>query len=249
MSNRTTTRTSKRKSLRLERERRQKRQRVTTLLIVIGVALLVVALLIYPTLKQSLAPVGEIVNTTPQPRPMASFNAMGDPNAPVKMTNYSDFQCPYCKRFADETEKQIVDTYVATGKVYFVFVPFGPGGNYIGQESKDAAMAAFCAGDQGKFWEYHDILFANQTGENVGDFTEKRLAAMAEAIGLDMAKFQACVKSMQFESKLAEGISEGVKAGIQGTPSFMVNGQKIEGAQPYSIFQEAIEKALAATGN
>jgi protein-disulfide isomerase len=248
MSDRTTSRTSKRKALRLEREKRQKRQRITTLLIIIGVALIVVALLVYPTLKQSLTPVGEIVKVTPQPRPMASFNSTGDPNAPVKLIEYSDFQCPYCKLFSDQTEKRIVDNYIATGKVYYTYVPFGPGGNYIGQESKDAAMAAFCAGDQGKFWEYHDILFANQTGENVGDFTEKRLMAMAEALGLDLGKFQSCYKSQQFETQLAQGISEGLKAGIGGTPSFLVNGQKIEGAQPYDAFQQAIEAALAASG-
>jgi protein-disulfide isomerase len=248
MSDRSKSRTIKRKELREERAKRLRQQRLTTVVIVTGIALVVVALLIYPTFKKSSSLVGEIVTVTPDPRPMASFNAMGDPNAPVKITEYSDFQCPYCKRFVEETEKQIVDNYVATGKVYFVYVPYGPGGTYIGTESKDAAMAAFCAGDQGKFWEYHDTLFANQTGENIGDFTEKRLLAFAQALGLDTVEFQSCYKSNKYDSKLNEGIAEGTKAGIGGTPSFLINGKKIEGAVPFSTFQQEIDSALTGSG-
>jgi protein-disulfide isomerase len=248
MSDRTKARMSKRKALREEREKKQKQQRVTTVLIVIGVALVVVGLLIYPNLKQSLAPAGDVVPITPRPRPMASFNTMGDPNAPVKITEFSDFQCPYCKNFVDETEALIVENYVATGKVYFVYVPYGPGGNYIGPESEDAAMAAFCAGDQGKFWEYHDMLFANQTGENVGDFTEKRLVAFAETLGLDVNEFQSCFSSKKYSDKLAEGLAEGKQAQIGGTPSFLVNGQLIEGAEKFPAFQQAIDTALANAG-
>jgi protein-disulfide isomerase len=234
--------------LREERDKKQRQQRVTTVLIVIGVALVVVGLLVYPNLKQSLAPTGDVVMITPHPRPNASFNAMGDPNAPVKITEFSDFQCPYCKNFVDNTEALIVENYVATGKVYFVYVPYGPGGSYIGPESEDAAMAAFCAGDQGKFWEYHDMLFANQTGENVGDFTEKRLVAFADALGLNTSEFQSCFTSKKFADKLAQGLAEGQQAQIGGTPSFLVNDQKLEGAQPFSAFQQAIDTALASGG-
>jgi protein-disulfide isomerase len=239
---------SKRQIMKQERSKRQRQQRITTLIAVIVVALIVVAVLVYPTIKTALAPVGSIVKITPQPRPMASLNAMGDPNAPVKITEYSDFQCPYCKRFSDETEKQIVDTYVATGKVYFVYVPYGPGGNYIGPESKAAAMAAFCAGDQGKFWEFHDILFANQTGENVGDYKDKRLLAFAETLSLDMTKFRSCFDGNQFAQKLQEGLTQGQQAGVGGTPYFLINGTPVEGAQPFENFKQVIDTALGASG-
>jgi protein-disulfide isomerase len=214
-------------------------------LIVAAAALVIAALLIYPNLK----PAGEIAQPTTEARPQADFNAMGDPNAPVKIVEYSDFQCPFCKQFADETEQQIVDTYVSTGKVHFVYVPYGPNGQWIGPESEAAARAAFCAGDQGKFWEYKDYLFANHTGENVGDFTDKRLQAFAEALGLNMSDFNSCFNSSKYDQKLQEGLTQGVQAGAGGTPSFVINGKSVVGAQPFSVFQQEIEAALAAAGS
>lgn len=239
---------SVRRTIREERERKQRQQRLTQVSIITGAILLVFALAIYPTIARSFAPVSEYVKVTPEPRPMVDFNAMGDPSAPVKIIEYSDFLCSYCKRFSDETEKQIVDNYVATGKVYFVYVPYGPGGVSIGQESDDAAKAAFCAADQGQFWQYHDMLFVNQTGEGVGDFTEKRLIAFAEFLGLDMDEFTDCYRDNKFETELAQGVKEGIAANVGGTPSFSVNGKIIEGAQPYAVFEQEIETALASAG-
>lgn len=236
---------SKRQAVREQRARKQRQQRMLLILGVAAVALVIAALLIYPNLK----PVGAIVKPTTEARPQADFNSMGDPNAPVKMVEYSDFQCPFCKRFADETEKQVVDTYVKTGKVYFTYVPFGPTGQWIGPESEAAARAAYCAGDQEKFWEYKDYLFANHTGENVGDFTDKRLQAFAEALGLNMGEFNSCYNSNKYDQKLQEGLTEGVQAGAGGTPYFFVNGKAIEGAQPFSTFQQEIDAALAAAGS
>jgi len=229
------------------REQRQKRERQQRLYVIVGigvVAIVIAALLIYP----SLAPAGNIVKITPNPRPQANMNNMGDPNAPVKIVEYSDYQCPYCKRWNDETEKLIDETYVATGKVYFTYIPYGPNGQYIGPESKDAAMAAFCAGDQGKFWEYHDMLFANQTGENVGDFTSKRLFAFADALGLNSSQFRSCFNGNKFAQMLNDGLQQGKQAQIGGTPSFLINGSLIEGALPFTDFQTKIEAALAAAG-
>ena len=248
MARKHTSPTSKRTRIKVERAKRQRQQRITITLVITGVALIVVGLLVYPTLKQALAPVGEIVTITPFPRPQADNNAMGDPNAPVKIVEYSDFQCPFCARFAIETGPLIVEEYVATGKVYFRYVPFGPAGNYIGTESKDAAMAAYCAGDQGRFWDFHDILFANHTGENVGDYTQKRIIAFAESLGLDLDKFQACFKGGDFEDKLKAGIEEGLQANIGGTPAFLINGELFTGAQPFQVFKEKIDAALQAAG-
>ncbi len=231
---------SKRQVIKKEREKKQKRQRYTTILIVCGVALVIVALMIIPSLTST--------EKKPSSRPNANFNAMGDPNAPVKIEEFSDFQCPYCKMFADETEPQIVENYVATGKVYFVYTPYGPSGNYIGQESQDAARAAFCAADQNKFWEYKDTLFAHHTGENVGDFPVSKLEAFAKDIGLDMTQYNSCFTENKFDQKLADGFTAGINAGVGGTPSFIINGKLIEGALPYENFKQEIEAALAAAG-
>jgi protein-disulfide isomerase len=243
---------SRRQAMKAQRARRQRQQRLVTILIIAGVALVIAGLLIYPSLR----PVGEFVRITPQARPQADFNAMGDPNAPVKIVDYSDFQCPFCKMFADETEQQIIDTYVSTGQVYYTFIPYGPGpqAEWIGPESEAAARAAFCAGDQDNFWEYKDYLFANQTGENVGDYTDKRLLAFGEALGLNMNDFQACFNSNQFDQTIEEGLDQGRSLGIQGTPAFTINGKVVVGALPFSDpsqpqdFQREIEAALAAAG-
>jgi protein-disulfide isomerase len=248
MARKHTSPTSKHQKVKEQRAKRKRQQRILTALIITVLALVVVGVIVYPSLKEALTPAGEIVTITPYPHPQADGTAMGDPNAPVKIVNYSDFQCPFCARFATQTEALIVQEYIATGKVYYRFVPYGPGGNYIGTESKDAATAAYCADAQGKFWDYHDILFANHTGENVGDYTQKRLVAFAESLGLDLTQFEACLKSGDFEDKLQAGIDEGKLADIKGTPAFLINGELLTGAQPYEVFKEKIDAALQAAG-
>ncbi len=237
---------SKRQVVREQRRKRQQQQRILTILIVTAVALVVVGLLVAPTIRNALTPVGEIVTITPNPRPMADDNAMGDPNAPVEVVEFSDYQCPFCAQFAEETEPLIVKDYVETGKVYFVYRSFG---NFIGAESTAAAEAAYCAGEQNKYWEYHDILFANHTGENVGDYLDKRLTAFAESLGLNMGEFEQCMRSNKFADRIEQDRVDGTQAGVQGTPGFLINGKLIKGALPYSDFQVEIEAALAATGS
>jgi protein-disulfide isomerase len=243
---------SKRQMMREKRARQARTQRLAIIGIIIVGALLVAAALIYPNLK----PVGAIVTpaaASAEEHPMANDNALGDPNAPIKIEEFSDFQCPYCDRFHQETEPQLVSTYVAPGTVYFVYRSFG---EFIGPESKAAAEAAYCAGDQNKFWEYHDILFANQTGENVGDFTDRRLQAFAETLSLDMNAFNTCLNSGKYSARVDQDKADGTAAGVTATPSFVlsytVNGQTktslIPGALPFSEFQTQIESALTEMG-
>lgn len=237
---------SKRQMRREQRRRSEQRSRLAVIIGVVLVALAAAAFLILP----NFTPVGEIKTADSFARPQADGNAAGDPNAPVKMEEFSDFQCPYCDRFSKDTEPQIMDTYVATGKVYFVYRSFG---SWIGAESGDAAQAAYCAGDQGKFWEMHDIIFANQTGENVGNFTQKRLIAFAQTLGLNMSDFQSCFNGGTYKDRVQQDLTDGQAAQIQATPSFvltyMVNGQPkteiIEGAVPFSEFQAKLDAALA----
>ena len=190
------------------------------------------------------APQSTVLNVVMPPardHPQANGNKMGDPNAPVKIVEYADFQCPYCMHYWEETEPQIIQNYVATGKVYYEYRSVG---GFIGPESADAADAAYCAADQNKFWEYHDILFANWTGENAGDFTPDRLRQYAAAIHLNVDQFNTCLNSGAHTNQVDQDVADAKTAGVQGTPAFFINGKLIEGAQPYSAFQQAIDAAL-----
>ena len=222
---------------------------VGILCIVIVSGLLFATALIYPNVK----PVGEVVTAEANGRPMVGDNTMGNPNAPIKVEQFSDYQCPYCARYFEETEGRIVDAYVATGKVYYVYRSFG---NFIGPESQAAAEAAYCAGNQNKYWEYHDILFANQTGENVGDYADRRLQAFAEELSLDMEAFNSCFTSGKYADRVEQDYLDGSSAGVTGTPGFLitytVDGEErqrlIAGAYPFSKFQTQFDEALAEMG-
>ncbi len=174
---------------------------------------------------------------------MANGNGLGDPNAPVVLEVYSNFLCSHCLNFALEKEAMLIDEYVTTGKVYFVYRPFN---STPLDEAGVAAQAAYCAGDENKFWEMHDIIFSNY---NTG-YTNKRLASMADKIGLNVSQFNECLTSGKYESQIESDFQKGVDAGISGTPSFTINGVfKIEGDQAYSVFQQQIELALQEAGN
>jgi len=214
-------------------------------LITLG-AILVAFLIIYPNFK----PVGAISEPASISRSDVKFNSAGKPDAPIKIEEYSDFQCPYCSKFSAETEPKLMETYVADGTVYFVYHSFG---EFIGSESSAAAEAAYCAGDQEKFWEMHDIIFANQAGENAGAFTDRRLIAFAEKLKLDMKVFNSCFNGSDYKDLIVKDGKDGLAAGIKATPSFImsytVNGKVktklIEGAQGYDSFKQEIEAALA----
>lgn len=240
---------SKRQARREQIRRKEKRGRLMGIgLITIG-AIFVAFLFIYPNFK----PVGAISTPESISRSNANFNAAGDPDAPIKIDEYSDFQCPYCGQFTEDTEPQLMETYVADGTVYFVYHSFG---EFIGSESGSAAEAAYCAGDQEKFWEMHDIIFANQSGENAGAFTDRRLIAFAEKLELDIDAFRSCFNDNNYKDLIAQDAKDGLAAGIQATPSFImsytVNGEVktklIEGAQLFDTFKQEIEAALAEMG-
>ncbi len=231
----------------LLQERRRKRQRRQRLMLfsIIGIFVVVVAFFIaLPSIISALTPVGNIVTISPVARAQTQDNAAGDPNAPVQIVEYSDFQCPFCAKFTTSgIEEQIIEAYVNTGKVYFVYRTFG---QWIGSESVAAGEAAYCAGEQNKFWEYHDYLMYNHTGENVGDFTEKRLIAFAENLSLDMGQFRLCLREDKFLDRIAQDQVDGKALGISATPAFVINGKVITGALPFDQFAQEIEAALAA---
>jgi len=239
---------SKREWFRERRRRASLRNRIISIGLIILGAVLVALFLVWPNLK----PV-DVVTVTPRSRPAANFNQVGNANAPVKLDEYSDYQCPYCAKFSETTEQALLDAYVATGKVLFTYHSVG---EFIGPESARSAEAAYCAGDQNKYWEYHDILFANQTGENVGAFADRRLKAFAESLSLNMDTFNSCFDSGKFADRVEQDYKDGSAAGITGTPAFFltytVDGETkhklIAGAYPFSEFQTQIDGALADMG-
>ena len=184
------------------------------------------------------------VNTatpTSRPYPESKPNTKGNPNAPVKMIEYADFQCPFCHQYWQETEPLIINTYVATGKLYYEYRSVGA---FIGPDSASAAEAAYCAGDQGKFWEYRDVLYSNLTGENVGDFAPDKLRQYAATVGLDQKIFSDCLNQGTHAGQIQQDVTNAKADGIHSTPSFLINGKLVAGAQPFNIFQQVIEAAL-----
>ncbi|MCC6299536.1 MAG: thioredoxin domain-containing protein [Anaerolineales bacterium] len=208
-----------------------------------------------------LAPNSTIAPADSNPRPNANANSMGDPDAPIRMVEFGDFQCPFCERFHVETEPALVQNYIATGKVHFTYRSMG---NFISQnagnrntESQDAAQAAYCAADQNKFWEMHDSLFVNNRDvENQGAFAPRNLLDIAESIGLDDSEFQNCFDGGKYAEQTQQDLDDALGLGIQGTPTFILtyeaNGETqtafIEGAQPYSDFQQILDQILAEIG-
>lgn len=247
---------SKRQARRDQIRRREARGRNIFTIVVVGVALFIALLIIIPIIR----PISNVTEIEPRSRSQADFNRMGDPNAPIQITEFADYQCPFCERFFNDTEPLLEETYVETGKVYFTYRSAGNwvSGN-IGQgktESEDAAKAAYCAGDQNLYWEMHDMLYANVLGEDTGSFVDRRLKAIAEKVpGMDMTQFNDCYDSNKYQDQVDLDFKDAVAAGVQGTPGFIMtytdaSGQviteKIDGAQPFSVFQEKIEAALAA---
>ncbi len=170
------------------------------------------------------------------PRPV-----LGDKAAPVEIHEYADFQCPSCGAFARSIEPQIRAAYIETGKARLVWHDFA----WIGAESRDAANAARCAGDQGKFWEYHDLLYANQSGENAGAFSKDRLKGFGAALGLEPTTFHACVDAGTYAAAVQADFGDVRQKGFNGTPTFVIGDQRIVGAQPFEVFAAALDAALA----
>ncbi len=165
-------------------------------------------------------------------------NAIGPANARVTVIEYADFQCPFCER-AYGTVKQIISAY-GSQQVRVVYKHLA----FLGQESVDAAVASECAADQGKFWPYHDYLFEHQGGENAGAFSKANLAQFAQSLGLDMARFTPCLQNNETLARVQADNAEARGLSFNGTPSFLVNGKPLIGAQPFDAFKQLIDAGL-----
>ena len=191
----------------------------------------------------AIAPTKIVENTKENPLPSVDMKSLidddsvqGNPDATVTIVEFSDYECPFCARFYNDAYQQIKTEYIDTGKVKMVFRDFPL--NFHPQAQK-AAEAAECAGEQGKYYEMHDKLFEQGVSGGVDSFKQ-----YAKDIGLDSTKFDECLDSDQMKKEVQQDMSDGQKAGVQGTPAFFINGEMVSGAQPFSVFQEIIESKL-----
>jgi protein-disulfide isomerase len=173
---------------------------------------------------------------------------LGQPTAPVTIVEYGDFKCPFCTRFFQQTQPQLKTRYLDTGKVRLVWRDFAN----IDTESQPAAVAAECARRQGRFWQYHDALYdylwqgfygAGRNAEGASAYTG-HYDQLARDVGLDLARFHACQRSPAAAQAVMADHAQGASQGVQGTPTFFINGQRLVGAQPLSVFQQLVEQAL-----
>ena len=197
-------------------------------------------------LSQRPAP-GGVTVTGPVRTSVADAPFLGRADAPVTLVEFSDYQCPFCQRFFATTLPALKKDYIDTGKLRFVYRDFPL---EMHAHAREAAVAARCAGEQGKYWEMHDALFQYQAA-----LAPAQLAERARALGLDSSRFDQCLTSGRHTASIERGLADGAAAGVQGTPGFVVGktqpgdtiqGTPIRGAQPLEMFRRIIEQLLAA---
>jgi protein-disulfide isomerase len=225
---------------------------------IIVAAVMISGAVIYSSMRGTVAPAapaggGDSAAPTAQQQQQPDVSALtklgdrdvilGDPNAPVTIIEYSDFQCPFCGRFFNDTEPQLRTDYIQTGKARMVYRELA----FLGPESVESAKAAECAKDQNKFWTYHDELFKAETAEGVensGNLKRDLFVKLANDAGLDAAAFADCYDSGKYSDVVQSETSAAQAAGINATPTFVVNGQMLQGAQPYASFKSIIDGIL-----
>ena len=169
---------------------------------------------------------------------------LGASDAKVTIIEFADFQCPNCRAFWRDTLPRIKKEYVDTGKVRIVFRDFPI--QEIHPEATITAIAAECADDQGKYFEFHDKVYREQDrrGRDIVRYRVDELKRWGADIGLDVAAFNECVDSQRYKDEVAKDYMNGTDVGINGTPVFFINGRLIAGAQPFANFQRVIEEEL-----
>jgi protein-disulfide isomerase len=161
--------------------------------------------------------------------------SLGRASAPVTLIEFSDFQCPFCQRVAP-TLKKLRETYGDKVRIVWKDFPL----TQIHPQAFKAGEAAHCAGDQGKYWEYHDRLFANQELLQLDD-----LKKHATELGLDAAAFNACLDGSKYGERVRDGVAQGTRLGVNSTPTVYINGRMLSGAQPYETFVSVIDEELS----
>jgi protein-disulfide isomerase len=225
---------------------RSKQQRSLMLPLTVGaivIGIIVIAAIAF--LRQD-GPMTEGINE-PGPGTRSAYQfadgrALGPADAAVTVGVWSDYQCPFCQRFATGWETTLSTQFVESGQVRIAYMDFA----FLGEESIAAAAAARCAEDDGKYWQYHDYLFANQNpaGENKGWITSGRLQGYAQAVGLDLGAFNACRASPDIRAAVLSETAQGRAAGVTGTPTLSINGTLRTDIKSYDDLAAAVQAAL-----
>lgn len=188
---------------------------------------------------------GGVATSRPVRTSVADAPILGRPDAPVTLVEFSDYQCPFCQKFFATTLPALKLEYIDTGKLRYVFRDFPL---EMHAQARKAAEAAYCAGEQGKYWDMHDVLFQNQRA-----LAPPQLAEHARGVGVDGAEFDECLSSGRHAARVERGLADGAAVGVQGTPTFVVGktkagdvmeGTPIRGAQPLETFRRIIEQML-----
>ncbi len=171
--------------------------------------------------------------------------ALGSESAPVTIIKFGDYQCEACHHWFHNTRSTVIDNYVETGKAKLVFMDLP----FLGRDSSTAAQASYCAEDQGKYWEYHTILYTFQDGPPDSGWADRdRLNSFATTLGMDTDEFNECMDSKKYLKRVKSNYNEAVRNGVQSTPTFIiiseVSVEQFAGAQPYSVFASTIESML-----
>ena len=232
-------RRDKRRAARNRPERRSPLVPITLGALAIGA----VAVLVFMLSQPPAGPINEDVRTplVPTPYELADGRAIGAADAPVTVEVWSDFQCPACGRFAEEMKPSLIDDFVRDGQVRLIYRDFA----FLGNESIDAAVAGRCAEQEGRFWQMHDFLFANQSGENRGAFSPARLEQIAQSAGLNLDTYRTCRADPATRAAVAAETGEGQTAGVNATPTISIDGQLMT-IRSYAELSGAIEAALGA---
>lgn len=167
---------------------------------------------------------------------------LGNPDAKISIVEFGDYQCTFCYKFHDETMKIILDQYVMDGEVNFVYKDFP----LNGAPSIMASEASYCAQDQGKFWEYHDLIYENWEGENTGWLTRNALDRFAKEVKLNLSEFNSCMNDSKYRQKVLENEQFAREIDVDATPSFIIfdntNAYRIIGAQPFEKFEQVLDE-------
>ena len=172
--------------------------------------------------------------------------ALGSESAPVTIVEFGDYQCEACYHWFHNTRDTLIDNYIETGKAKLVFVDLP----FLGRDSPKAAQASYCAEDQGKYWEYHTVLYTFQDGPPDSGWADRdRLNSFAFSLDMNMDEFNDCMDSSKYKIRVKANYNEAVKNGVQSTPTFIIissdgTTKKFAGAQPYSVFAATIESML-----
>jgi len=172
---------------------------------------------------------------------------LGSDSAKLNFVEFGDYQCPFCERFFTQAEQQIIQDYVNTGKIKFYFLDFA----FLGPDSTTLGEGAWCANEQGKYYEYHNYVYSHQGPENSGWGTSDKVKTLAANItGIDTKAFNSCLDSGKYRSRVQELTQLGQTSGVTGTPTAFIGNSKIGykvvvGAYPYSTFKQIIDQMLA----